>query len=165
MNGPIPVDLRYEDVVVGAEYESESHTMTSEDIAAFAAVTRDRHPLHLDPAHARAFGFPGVIAHGLLGLCLIEGLKSEMRLYENTSIASLGWDKVRFRLPVLVGTELRARVKFIDKRPSRDASRGVVTEAVALVDEGGRVFIEAEHTTLLVTRAVESRRAGRGEFS
>jgi hypothetical protein len=43
--------------------------------------------LHLDEAHPRKMEFPGFIAHGLFGLSLIEGVKSEMRVYEHTSIA------------------------------------------------------------------------------
>ena len=70
------------------------------DIAVCAAVTHDHHPLHTDDAFARSMGFPKRIAHGLYGLSLMEGLKNKLRLYEHTSIASLGWDKVRFRHPL-----------------------------------------------------------------
>ncbi len=150
---PLPADLYFEDVVVGSEFVSETHTMTAADIATFANVTRDRHPLHLDREHALSFGYPDVIAHGLLSLCLIEGLKAEMKLYHNTSIASLGWDKIRFRSPVFVGETLRAHVKFINKRLSKTPGRGIVTEALMLVAKDGRCAIEAEHTTLLLTRA------------
>lgn len=148
----VGTDLTYDDVMIGEAGRSLEHEVTAQDIATFADVTRDRHPLHLDPGHARSFGFPDVIAHGLFGLSLIEGLKSEMHLYQNTSVASLGWDKVRFRSPVMVGDRLHVRVRFTAKRPSRKPGRGVVVEALELVTSDGRVVTEAEHATLLVMR-------------
>jgi acyl dehydratase len=72
----LTVNLRYEDIELGEEFESAPHTVTPADIAGFADVTRDHHPLHLDAAYARSQGFPAVIAHGLFGLSLMEGLKS-----------------------------------------------------------------------------------------
>ena len=98
-------DLYYEDVMPGEELESAAHTVTMGDIGAFGDVTHDHHPLHTDAAFARSMGFEQPIAHGLFGLSLMEGLKSEMKLYEHTSIASLGWDRVRFTRPVLAGTQ------------------------------------------------------------
>ena len=77
---PTPVNLRYEDIELGAVFETAAHTVTEADIAAFADVTRDHHPLHVDAAYAKARGFPAVIAHGLFGLSLMEGLKSELKI-------------------------------------------------------------------------------------
>lgn len=145
-------DLRYEDVVLGAAYTSAFHTVTPADIAAFAALTRDHHPLHLDADYARARGFPGVIAHGLLGLSLMEGLKAEMKVYEHTSIASLGWDAVRFRAPVLAGDTVHVRFHFAEKRPSRRPDRGIVVEDLALVNQRDEAVITARHTSLVLTR-------------
>lgn len=155
-NGPVPAraDLFLEDVVVGEEMRSGTHVVTRTDIAAFADVTRDHHPLHENEAYCRARGFPGVIAHGLFGLSLIEGLKSEMHLYENTSVASLGWDKVRFRAPILEGDELHVRLRFAAARPSSKGGRGVVTEALVLMNGRGEVVIEAEHAALVLSRHV-----------
>ena len=146
------VDLHFEDVVVGTEVETAPHTLTREDILAFADVTRDHHPLHVDAEFCRSMGFDAPIAHGLLGLSLMEGLKSELRLYEHTSIASLGWDAVRFRKPILAGDTVHARVRFTDKRDSRKPDRGVVTESVSLLNQSGEVVTEAVHVTLLKRR-------------
>lgn len=149
---PVPTDLLYEDVLLGAEYASATHTVTPEDIAGFAQLTRDHHPLHLDPAYARSRGFPAVIAHGLFGLSLMEGLKAETRIYEHTSIASLGWDEVRFRAPVLAGDTVRLRFRFVEKRPSRDPDRGVVVEMLELVNQRDETVTTARHASLVLTR-------------
>ena len=43
-----PINLRYEDIEPGTQFESAAHTVTPADIAAFADVTRDHHPLHVE---------------------------------------------------------------------------------------------------------------------
>jgi acyl dehydratase len=145
-------DLVYEDVEIGAEIETPAHIVSEADIMGFAEITRDRHPLHTDPDYCRGTPFGRPIAHGLLGLSLMEGLKSELRLYQHTSIASLGWDKVRFLKPVFAGDRVRAEVRFASKRPSRRPDRGVVVETVRLVNQEDEVVIDAEHATLLWRR-------------
>jgi acyl dehydratase len=150
--GTAPINLHFEDIELGARFESEAHTVTAADIAAFAEVTRDHHPLHLDPAYAQSRGFPTVIAHGLFGLSLMEGLKSELKLYDETSVASLGWDEVRFKRPVMAGDRLRVRFRFTEKRPTRAATRGIVVEELELINQRDEIVTEARHTSLILTR-------------
>jgi acyl dehydratase len=150
--GPAARSLYLEDVVVGEAWCSASHLVTAADIAAFGVLTRDQHRLHTDAAYCRTRGFPGVIAHGLYGLALMEGLKTELGLYDTTSIASLGWDKVRFRHPIVAGDTLHLRFRFVSVRNSRQPDRGVVTEALELVNGDGAVVIDGEHAGLLLRR-------------
>ena len=147
------VDLYYEDVVIGDEVLSDSHTVTQEGILQFADVTRDHHPLHTDEEFCRTTEFGKPIAHGLFGLSLIEGLKSELQLYQHTSVASLGWDKVRFRKPVFAGDTVHVRVEFLSKRESRSSPHGIAVERTELINQHGEVVIEAEHATLLFRKA------------
>lgn len=144
--------LFFEDIVVGTQLESAPLRVSAADIAAFCELTRDRHPLHTDDAYARERGFSGVIAHGLFGLALMEGLKTEMKLYEHTSIASLGWDQVRFKRPILAGDTVHVVFRFTDKRPSAREGRGVVTEDLRLVNQRGEIVIEAQHAALVLSR-------------
>lgn len=144
------MSLFYEDVELGARFTTPDHRITEADIADFCRLTRDHHPLHTDAAHARNAGFPGIIAHGLYGLALMEGLKTELHLYDGSSIASLGWDKVRFRAPLLAGDVVHVEMDMTAKRESK--GRGVVTEAVRLIRDDV-VVIDAEHVTLIKMRA------------
>ncbi|KFI33498.1 monoamine oxidase [Haematobacter missouriensis] len=143
------MSLFYEDVQTGASYTTPVHRITETDIADFCRLTRDHHPLHTDAAYARGAGFPGIIAHGLYGLALMEGLKTELHLYDESSIASLGWDKVRFRTPLLANDIVHVEMDFVAKRESR--GRGVVTEAVRLM-RGADVVMDAEHVSLIRIR-------------
>lgn len=152
MSAKLAQSLYYEDVELGATLETRAHTITVEDVQRFCDLTHDHHPLHTDDAFARKMGFPARIAHGLFGLSLLEGLKAELGVYETTSVASLGWDAVRFLKPVVVGDSVRSRVRFDTKRPSRQPGRGVVTETCELVNQNGEVAISGKHATLVINR-------------
>ncbi|WP_372834479.1 MaoC family dehydratase [Puniceibacterium confluentis] len=143
------MNLHFENVEVGASFTTPSHRITAQDIAAFCRLTRDFHPLHTNETYAKAQGFPGIIAHGLYGLSLMEGLKTELRLYEETSIASLGWNAVRFVAPIVAGDVVHVEMAFVAKRESASRPAGVITESVRLHRADGALLIEAEHISLI----------------
>lgn len=155
MNSSAPINLRYEDIALGAEFETAVHVVTEANIATFAGVTRDHHQLHVDASYAKSRGFPAVIAHGLFGLSLMEGLKSELKLYEETSVASLGWDEVRFKAPIVAGDVLRVRFRFVEKRPTKNPERGIVIETLDLVNQRDEVVTAARHISLILTRQAD----------
>ncbi|ANB33422.1 MaoC family dehydratase N-terminal domain-containing protein [Rhodovulum sulfidophilum] len=146
------MSLYYEDIEIGARFTTASHVITEADIADFCRLTRDHHPLHTDAAYARQAGFDGIIAHGLYGLALMEGLKTGLKLYEDSSIASLGWNAVRFVRPMVAGDEVHVEMAFTDRRESRSRPAGVVTEAVDLILADGSPAITAEHVSLIRKR-------------
>ncbi|MBY6006405.1 MaoC family dehydratase N-terminal domain-containing protein [Salipiger bermudensis] len=143
------MNLYYEDVEIGASYTTPSYRITVADIADFCRLTRDFHPLHTDEDYAKKAGFPGIIAHGLYGLSLMEGLKTELRLYEETSIASLGWNDVRFKHPIVAGDTVYVEMDFTAKRESGSRPAGIITEAVRLHRADGTLLIDAEHISLI----------------
>ena len=144
--------LYYEDVVVGQRFRTREHRVTDEDIQRFGDLTHDHHPLHHDDAFARSMGFPRRIAHGLFSLGLMEGLKSELGLYESTSVASLGWDAVRFRKAVVSGETVHVQVTFVETRITSKGVHGIVTEQVNLCNAKGDTAVSATHATLLIRR-------------
>jgi acyl dehydratase len=145
------VGLFYEDIVVGAELTTESHAIPMDDVLTFARITLDTHPLHTEPDYCRNTSFGRPIVHGLHGLSLIEGLKTGLRLYEDTSIASLGWDKVMFRAPIFPDDRLHVRMVFDSKRESRNG-HGIVIEKIWLINQDGAVVIEGEHAAMVKRR-------------
>lgn len=150
------VNLYFEDINIGQEIRTESHIVTEKDILTFAEVTRDRHPLHTDPEYCKKTEFGKPIAHGLFGLSLMEGLKAESRIYEQTSIGSLGWDEVRFLKPLFADETVHVIFKFMNKRLSRKPGRGVVTEKVKLLRQDKEILIEGLHITLLKCNTAEN---------
>ena len=145
-------DVYFDDVVIGAEMRSEEHVVNAADIGSFC----DPHTRPPSAAHRR-------------GLCAIarlsgrhrarpvrprvmEGLKTALKIYQNSSVASLGWDQVRFLRPVVAGDVVHVVFQFTDKRLSQRGGRGVVTEALQLVNQRGERVIEAVHVALVACR-------------
>jgi acyl dehydratase len=148
----IPRDVYFDEIVIGERFRTPSRIISEQDIRAFCTLTGDHHPLHTDSAYARSKGFPGIIVHGLLCLSVMEGLKTQSGLYEHTSVASLGWEQVKFHAPVIADDVVYVEFGFDAKRPSSKGGRGVVTESVQLINQNGRMVVSATHMALVVMR-------------
>ncbi|WP_298840006.1 MaoC/PaaZ C-terminal domain-containing protein [uncultured Roseobacter sp.] len=90
---------------------SGSVTVSQEQIARFADVTRDGQEIHLDSKAARDAGFAGPVAHGFLTLSLLSAFAYDAvpRVEGQTASVNYGFDRVRFITPVVTGDEIAAR--------------------------------------------------------
>jgi 3-hydroxybutyryl-CoA dehydratase len=100
----------FEDLEVGME-ASYGRIVTDEDIVAFAMVTGDDNPVHLDPEYAAASMFKERIAHGMLTasyLSTIFGTKlpGPGCIYVSQSLS--------FRAPVKIGDLVEAKVTLTE---------------------------------------------------
>lgn len=142
----------FEDAEVGDEYASPARTVTEADIAAFAALTGDHSPMHTDEEFCRRRGLEGRIAHGLLGLGMVEGLLFRVPPPEGRGLASLGW-RWRFLRPIRPGDTVCIRWRIASKRLSRSRpGQGVVEEAIRLMNQREEIVQEGTHAILLACR-------------
>lgn len=148
----VPQNLFWEDVEIGQVYESGRRRIRQSDIDAFGEVTGDFHPLHSDAEFCKGTPYGRPIAHGLFGISLMEGLKNQLKLYDKTSIGSLGWDNVRFLKPLFPEDTVHLEISFISKRETRKPDRGVVIERIRLKNQHGEALSEAEHASLLLRK-------------
>jgi acyl dehydratase len=84
----------------------------------FAEATSDHQWIHVDVERAAKEMPDGkTIAHGYLTLALIPGLTSKFIKVENlTRAVNFGLNKLRFYVPIPVGSRLRARAKVLQAR-------------------------------------------------
>ena len=141
--------LAYGDVGVGDWLETPSRMVTAEMIDAFAELTGDRFEIHMDDAAARRHGFGARVAHGLLVLSLVDGLKNQAQA-QFRAIASLGWN-FQFERPVLAGDVIQARVTVRDKRTTAKKERGIVTLGFSVANQDGMV-VQSGQNLLMVYR-------------
>ena len=146
-------DDEFEEVVLGAEVETRARAVGRADIDAFAEATLDCHPLHMDPDYYRHTPFGQPIAHGLLGLSLIAGLRGQLGLYPGSEVGSVGWTRVRFLKPIFAGDTVRARVRVAAKKDGNEPHRIFVIEETRLLNQRDDVVTEAEHTVALAPPA------------
>ncbi len=135
------------DLLIGDRIETGRVVVTGEMIDRFADLSGDRFALHLSDDAAKGLGFPRRVAHGLLVLSLIDGLKNTAPA-QMRAVASLGWD-IRFSAPVLVDDQIGAVFTVDAKRPARDGQRGIVTLGVEARNQSGAI-IQQGSTTLMM---------------
>ena len=88
-------------------------TMDQERVDAFADVTEDHNPIHVDSDFAAKTPFGGTIAHGYLTLSLVAPRLEELLRVEGASMSiNYGLQKVRFPAPLPVGARYRAAAKI-----------------------------------------------------
>ncbi len=124
-------------------------TVTADMVDRFADLSGDRFELHMSDEAANALGFPARVAHGLLVLSLIDGLKNQAPA-QLLAIATLNWD-MGFRRPVLLGDSIRAEYRLQSKRLASDGKRGIAVFAVTARNQRDEV-VQTGQTTLMMRR-------------
>ena len=91
---------------------SLTKTFTDEDVRAFAAISGDKNPVHLDEDYAAQTQFKKRIAHGILTAGLISAILGTQLPGEGSIY--LG-QTLNFRAPVYLGDTITATVTIIKK--------------------------------------------------
>jgi len=125
----------YSALALGHQFETAERKITAAQIDAFATLSWDRYAIHMDDAAAQARGFPKRVAHGLLILSVIDGLKNTAPARID-ALASLGWTWA-FTKPVFTDDTIRAVFCVAQKRLTSSGKRGVVTLDVEVFNQDG----------------------------
>jgi acyl dehydratase len=118
---------------------SRSKTITDEDVRAFAAVSGDHNPIHVDEEFASQTMFGRRIAHGMLSASLISAVLAN-DLPGQGSIY-LG-QTLKFVAPVFIGDEITARVTVTSVRDDKPIAK---LETVC-VNQRNEIVIKGEAT-------------------
>jgi acyl dehydratase len=129
-----------DDVHVGAT-ASWSKTITSADVQAFAALTGDDNPLHVDETFARNARFGRPIVHGMLVASLISTVLGRYLPGPGTIYLSQSLEFVR---PVYPGDTITATVEVIRVREDQP----VVTLATRCTNQRGEEVVRGEAVVL-----------------
>src|SRR4051794_9460524 len=83
--------------------------LSQSEVDAFADLTHDHNPIHVDPAEAAQTPFGGTIVHGFFTVAMLAPLVDELIAVEGASLSlNYGIDKLRFPAPLPVGSRFRA---------------------------------------------------------
>lgn len=120
------------------------HTITDADVHAFADLTGDHNPLHLDEAFAQTTRFKGRIVHGMLTASyfstVLAILPGPGTIYLSQSLY--------FRAPVRIGDTVVAQITVADIVPEKGR---VLMKTVCRV--GDTVVLDGEATALVPKKA------------
>ncbi|MFM8898848.1 MAG: bifunctional enoyl-CoA hydratase/phosphate acetyltransferase [Burkholderiales bacterium] len=123
----------YDEIVLGQSARLV-RTLTLADIQAFAAVSGDTNPAHLDPEYANATLFHGVIGHGMWGGALISTVLGTVFPGPGTIYLE---QNLHFSRPVRIGDTLNVTVTCTAKH---DDKKAITLDCLLVNQHGARVL-------------------------
>lgn len=145
----------FEDAQVGDEGISSTLTVTEAHINIYADLTGDHTPVHTDEAYARTTPFGTRVAHGLLGLSLTDGLKTQAE-YRFVPGMSLGWTW-DFAGPIKIGDTVQVKFRVASARLSNSRPGwGIVVLPSELINQHGEVVQRGEHRLMIPCRPAQT---------
>jgi len=93
---------------------------TAEDVEAYAVLTGDRNPIHVDADYARATAFGHVIVHGGLTTGLFSALIAAELPGPGSVLLKQTWDYLG---PVQIGEAISAEVEVLESRADKPLVR------------------------------------------
>lgn len=141
-----------EEFSVGEVFVTPERTITQADIQAFADLTEDHNPVHVDTEFAAESIFGGVISHGPMMIGITFGLISKLDLLDGTIIAlkAVDWS---FDAPIRPGDRVHVRAEVADVRASQKApDRGVLTLTIDVRNQHDATVQAGRVTGVMKTR-------------
>jgi len=129
-------NITFDELTVGQQ-ASASRTLSTDDIKAFALVSGDVNPAHVDPEYAESTRFHGVIAHGMWAGALISSLLGTEFPGPGTIYLE---QTLKFKRPVRVGDTLTVTLEVLAKI---DATRDVRMQCT-VVNQNAEVVVAGE---------------------
>ncbi|WP_321390357.1 MaoC family dehydratase [Emcibacter sp.] len=130
----------YEDLSVGEERLSPPATLTEKQITDFASLY-DPQWFHADPEAAQNSFFNGIIASGIHTLALWRQLDHKIN-NDIDFVCGIGWDEVRWPVPVRPGDSLRAKSRILEKYSSRSRDdRGHVKFEYSVINQRNEIVL------------------------
>ena len=141
----------YEDVPLNEPHHStETYTVSAEEIMSFAGKW-DPMPFHLDEQAAKQTPIGKLFASSIHTIAIGVRISHTMMKEEMAVIAGLGWQDVRFPVPVCAGDTLRMCAEVIEKRESRShPDRGIVTSQNKVINQNDEVVAEYKIVSLMM---------------
>lgn len=133
--------MKITELSVGQSAEMQK-TVMEDDITAFAKVSGDYNPVHLDEEAAKKTMFGGRIAHGMLGASVISAAIA-MKLPGPGSIYLA--QSLRFTKPVRIGDTVTARVEVLEVT----AAKKRVRLGTSCRNQNGELVIDGEATVMI----------------
>ncbi len=146
-------ELFLEDFVVGQVFASTRPLLVEKDEIIAFAKKFDPQYFHIDEEAARSSMFGGLVASGWHTAALTMRLLTERESKPAGGSIGLGFDELRWPIPVRPGDELRIESEVLDVRPSKSRpDRGVVKMRTRTFNQHGQMVQEIVNIALVPRR-------------
>jgi acyl dehydratase len=122
--------LWFEELKLGQIFQHAiRRTVTETDNLLISTLTHNPALLHLDAEYMKGTEYGRILVNSTFTLGLMVGVSvGDTTL--GTAVANLGWDEVRFPIPVFIGDTLRIETEVLELRDSKSRPGvGIVTFA------------------------------------
>lgn len=143
------VGLYWEEWELGKSFETAARTVTETDVVNFAGISGDYNPLHINEEYCKTTQFGTRIAHGPLIYAIAAGLLFQLHLYDDTLIAFLGFESLKFTKPVKIGDTIHARVTVTEVLETSKPDRGVMKRQLQVINQHGEIVQDGIQAFLL----------------
>lgn len=116
----------FEDFALGDVMVTRGRTIDIGDITAFAGLTGDYYPLHIDEERARGTRFGTRIAHGPFTFTIAVGLVGMSGFYGDAITALIEVRSLRATKPVVAGDTLHVHAEVIDLSEGENPKYGTI---------------------------------------
>ncbi len=146
----------FEDVEVGTTWESPSRVVTEADVHAYAELSGDFNPIHVNPEYAATTPFGRTIAHGLLTLARASGMSIDHPKMRTLAVVELR--QIKFLAPVFPGDNLRVRTTVLAKERRGRGKRGHITWMRNVLNQDDKIVQQGESVTVVEAREPAERK-------
>ncbi|MCG9633036.1 MaoC family dehydratase [Vibrio fortis] len=116
-------------------------TLDKQTVEAFASVSEDNNPIHLDEDFAKTTQFERPIVHGMLASSLISGLLASK--VPGAGSIYLG-QSLKFVRPIFVGETVTAKVEVTSVRDDKP----IAVISTQVLNANGEVAVDGEATVM-----------------
>lgn len=141
-----------DDFNVGDVYTTGSITVTEAHLVAWAGLTMDFYPLHMDKEYAAKSEFGERLAHGPLIFGMAVGLVSIAGFAGDSAIAWLGADNMKMLSPVKIGDTITVIVQVMDKKSTKNPGKGIQTWRYTVNNQRGESVMTFDYKLMFHMR-------------
>ncbi len=143
-----PRGLTFDQFAVGDVFESPARTVTEADVTAFAGLSGDFNPLHIDETFAGTTPFGTRIAHGMLSAAMATGMANWIGVFEGTTLALME-QLIQYKGAVKFGDTLHLELTVSEKKETSKPDRGVVVFGTRVCNQNGQAVIDGRWTLMM----------------
>jgi acyl dehydratase len=138
----------YDALDIGASFRTPERKITDDDVDELVGRGGYTHPLFADPAFARRSPFGRRPLPGQAVLLIMGGLAEQTGTFDESVIALLGFDEVRFVAPAFAGDTIHVDIAVTAKELRADGRRGVLKMLWTARNADDRVLVVASASML-----------------
>ena len=140
----------FDELNVGDRFASIGRTVTETDIVNYVCIGGLMEELFIDEDFIREQTvFKKRVAPVGLLFTFATGMMVNIGIFHGTTVAWLGVDAMRLKVPVYVGDTIRLEMQIKEKKETRKNDRGILWVDNQMINQKGEVVMVFEQTIML----------------